>query len=151
MGLWKARRKRAAYARLVAEVTEHDVIWAAEEIVGGAWMTGLSDAEREAATAQRVCAHMRDSALESYLSAKTEQDPEQLSQRARELAVSRQALGRVHERCDKLREFAERERVAWEQAEWMRTLEVLADRDRLVEAQSRLAQQAAIGRPPAAP
>lgn len=104
MGLWRARRRRAAYARLVAEASEHDVIWAAEVIVGGAWMAGLADAESQ-------------------------------------LATARQAPGSVIEaRREKLREFAERERAAWEQAEWMRTLEVLADRDRLREARSRLAQ-----------
>lgn len=105
MRLWKARRRRAAYARLVAQVSEHDVIQAAERIVGTAWMAGLADAESQAATAQRVT----------------------------------------------LRAFAERERAAWEQAEWMRTLEVLADRDRLRQAQSRLAQpgQTAAGRRPA--
>lgn len=151
MRLWKARRRRAAYARLVAQVSEHDVIWAAEEIVGTAWMTGLTDAESEAATAKRVCAHMRDAAYESYRSAKSERDLERLSESARELAASRQALGRVDARCDKLRAFAERERAAWEQAAWMRTLEVLADRDRLRQAQSRLAQpeQTAAGRRPA--
>ena len=152
MGLWKARRRRAAYSRLVAQVSEHDVIWAAEEIVGGAWMAGLADAEDAAATAQRVCTHLRDTAYESYRSAKSERDPEQVSASAHELAASRQALGRVDQRCDKLREFAERERAAWEQAEWMRTLEVLADRDRLREAQARLAQpeQTAIGQRPTA-
>jgi hypothetical protein len=150
MGLWKARRRRAAYARLVAKVSEHDVIWAAEEIVGGAWMAGLADAENQATTARQVCTHMRDDAYESYRSAESERDAERLSDSARELAVSRQALGRLDERCDKLREFAERERAAWEQAEWMRTLEVLADRDRLREAQSRLAQpnQTVVGRRP---
>lgn len=149
MGPWKARRRRAAYARLVAKVSEHDVIWAAEEIVGAAWMAGLADAENQAATAQRVCAHMRDTAYESYRSAKSEHDVERLSESARELAASRLALGRLDARCDKLREFAERERAAWEQAEWMRTLEVLADRDRLAEAQSRLTPQKALNQPPA--
>lgn len=96
MGPWKARRRRAAYSRLIAKVSEHDVIWAAEEIVGTAWMAGLVDAERQAA--------------------------------------SRRASGRVRDRHEGLRRFAERERAAWEQAEWMRTLEVLADRDLLAEA-----------------
>lgn len=149
MGPWKARRRRAAYSRLVSEVSEHDVIWAAEEIVGGAWMAGLAEAEHKAATAQRVCTHMRDTAYETYRSAKSERDPDRLSESARELAASRQALGRIDERYGKLREFAERERAAWEQAEWMRTLEVLADRDRLAEAQSRLGRSPAVSQPPA--
>ena len=62
MGPWKARRRQAAFSRLVAQVSEHDVVWAAEEIVGSAWMAGLADAEGQAATARKVCTHMRDTA-----------------------------------------------------------------------------------------
>ena len=134
MGPWKARRRRAAYSRLVAKVSEHDVIWAAEEIVGRAWMAGLTDAEGQAATARKVCTHMRDTAYETYRSAKAEQDSDRLSESYRELAASQQALGRVRDRHNGVRQFAERERTAWEQAEWMRTLEVLADRDLLARA-----------------
>jgi hypothetical protein len=97
MGLWKARRRRAAYSRLVSQVSEHDVIWAAEEIVGAAWMAGLVKAEEEAA--------------------------------------ARHAPGCGHERRDsRLRRFVENERVVWEQAERIRTLEILEDRDRLAAA-----------------
>ncbi|MEY9855467.1 hypothetical protein ABH935_001071 [Catenulispora sp. GAS73] len=95
MGPWKARRNRAAYSRLVAQVSEHDVVWAAEEIVGGAWMAGLTEAERQ--------------------------------------AVARHAPG-CGERDGKLRDFIEHERVVWEQAERIRTLEILEDRDRLAAA-----------------
>ena len=95
MGPWKARRRRAAYSRLVAQVSEHDVIWAAEEIVGAAWMAGLTEADRQA-----VARHA----------------PE---------------CGR---RESKMRKFVERERVVWEQAERIRTLEILEDRDRLAAA-----------------
>lgn len=97
MGLWKARRRRAAYSRLVAEVSEHDVIWAAEEIVGAAWIAGLAEAEQQAA--------------------------------------ARHAPGCGHERHSRLRKFIEHERVVWEQAERIRTLEILEDRDRLAEAE----------------
>jgi hypothetical protein len=96
MGLWKARRRRAAYSRLVAEVSEHDVIWAAEEIVGAAWIAGLAEAEKQAA--------------------------------------ARHAPG-CERRAGRLRKFIEHERVVWEQAERIRTLEILEDRDRLAEAE----------------
>lgn len=52
----------------------------------------------------------------------------------------RRALGRVRDsdndsdRHEGLRQFAERERAAWVEAERMRALEVLADQDRLAEA-----------------
>lgn len=134
MGPWKSRRRQAAYSRLVAQVAEHDVIRAAEEIVGEAWMAGLSEAEGQAATARRVCTHMRDTAYEIYRAAKTARDSERLSESYRELAASQQALGRVRDRYDGVRQFAERERAAWVEAERMRALEVLADRDRLAEA-----------------
>ena len=101
MGLWKARRRRAAYSRLLAQVSEHDVVWAAEEIVGGAWMAGLTEAERQ--------------------------------------AVARHASG-CDQRDSKLRDFVERERVAWEQAERIRTLEILEDRDRLAAAARAVAE-----------
>jgi hypothetical protein len=134
MGLWRIRRKRAAYSRLVAQVSEHEVIQAAEEIVGGAWMAGLLEAEGQAATARRVCTHMRDTAYEIYRSAKAGRDAERLSESYRELAASQQDLGRVRDRHDGLCQFAEHERAAWVEAERMRALEVLADRDRLAEA-----------------
>lgn len=82
MRAWKSRKKRAAYSRLAAQVAEHDVIRAAEEVVGAAWMAGVLEA------------------------------------------------GRLSD----LRQFAERERAAWVEAERARALEVLADRDRLAEA-----------------
>lgn len=97
MGLWKAWRQRAAYARLVAQVSEHDVIRTAEEIVGTAWIAGLEEAEKQAA------------------------------------ARHAQGCGRRHG-DSRLRQFVERERVAWEQAERMRRLEVLHDRNRLAAA-----------------
>lgn len=134
MGLWKTGRKRAAYARLVAQVSEHEVIHAAEEIVGAAWMAGLLEAEGQAATARRVCTHMRDTAYEIYRAAEAERDSERLSDSYRELAASQQALGRVRDRHDSLHEFAERERALWVEAERMRAQEVLADRDRLAVA-----------------
>lgn len=95
MGPWKARRRRAAYSRLAAQVSEHDVIWAAEELVGGAWMAGLTEAERQAVARHAPECGRQDS---------------------------------------KLREFVEHERVVWEQAERIRTLEILEDRDRLAAA-----------------
>lgn len=134
MGPWKSRRRQAAYSRLVAQVAEHDVIRAAEEVVGEAWMAGLAEAEGQAATARRVCTHMRDTAYEIYRSAKDGQDSARLSESYQELAASQQALGRVRDRYDGLRQFAERERAAWVEAERMRALEVLADRDRLAAA-----------------
>lgn len=134
MRAWKSRRKQAAYSRLVARVSEHDVIRAAEEAVGAAWMAGLQQAEGQAATARRVCAHMRDTAYEVYNSAKAKQDSELLSESYRELTESQQALGRVRDRHENLRKFAERERAAWVEAERLRALEVLADRDRLAAA-----------------
>jgi len=106
MGPWKARRRRAAYSRLAAQVSEHDVIWAAEELVGGAWMAGLTEAERQA-----VARHA----------------PE----------CSRQD--------GKLREFIEHERVVWEQAERIRTLEILEDRDRLAAAARAVAETGKAG------
>ena len=104
MELWKARRRRAAYSRLVAQVSEHDVIWAAEEIVGAAWMAGLDEAERQALARQHTpdCGH--------------------------------------EQRDSRLRQFVEHERVRWEQAERIRMLEILADRDRLAEVE-RLAER----------
>ena len=134
MGLWNSRRRQAAYSRLVAQVSEHDVIRAAEEVVGAAWMAGLAEAEGQADRARRVCTHMRDTAYEIYCSAKAANDSEQLSESYRELAASQQALGRVRDRYDNVRKFAERERAAWVEAERQRALEVLADRDRLAEA-----------------
>ncbi|NUP47293.1 MAG: hypothetical protein HOW97_08260 [Catenulispora sp.] len=134
MGPWRIRRKQAAYTRLAAQVTEHDVIRAAEEIVGAAWMAGLLEAEEQAAAARRVCTHMRDTAYQVYRSAKAGRDTERLSQSYQELAASQQALGRIRDRHDGLRQFAERERAAWAEAEKLRALEVLADRDRLAEA-----------------
>lgn len=98
MGLWKARRRRAAYSRLVAQVSEHDVIWAAEEIVGAAWMAGLTVAEKQAAAR-----HAPD-------------------------------CGR-RRRDSTLRQFVERERAAWARARQLRVLEILADQDRLAEAE----------------
>ena len=134
MGPWWVRRKQAAYLRLAAQVAEHDVIRAAEEIVGAAWMAGLVEAEGQAATARRVCTHMRDTAYEVYCSAKDGSDTERLSASYQELAASQQALGRIRDRLDGLRQFAERERATWAEAERIRALEVLADRDRLAEA-----------------
>lgn len=134
MRLWKSRSDRAAYSRLVTQVSEHDVIRAAEEIVGTAWMAGLLEAEGQAATARRVCTHMRDTAYDIYHSALAERDSERLSQSYRELAVSEQALDRIRDRHDNLRQFAERERATWVEAERTRALEVLADQDRLAEA-----------------
>ncbi|MEZ0110199.1 hypothetical protein ABH920_004214 [Catenulispora sp. EB89] len=108
MGMWKARRRRAAYSRLVAQVSGHDVVWAAEEIVGGAWMAGLTEAERQAG--------------------------------------ARHASGSgCSERDSKLREFIERERVVWEQAERIRTLEILEDRDRLAAAARAIADTGKAG------
>jgi hypothetical protein len=134
MKLWRTRRTRAAYSRLVAEVAEHDVIHAAEDIVGTAWMAGLVEAEGQAAAAQRVCTHMRDTSYEIYRSAESSRDTERLNQSYRELAASQQALGRVRDRHDGLRQFAERERAAWAEAARERAMEVLADRERLAEA-----------------
>ncbi|WP_194911599.1 hypothetical protein [Catenulispora rubra] len=108
MGPWKARRRRAAYSRLVAQVSEHDVVWAAEEIVGGAWMAELTEAERQ--------------------------------------AVARHAPG-CGRRDGKLREFVERERVVWEQAERIRTLEILEDRDRLAAAARAVGEAREAGKP----
>jgi len=98
MTLWKSWRdkRKQAYAQLVAQVSEHDVIREAEEIVGSAWMAGLLAAE-----AQDAAEHVP---------------------------------GRVGDRDAGLRAFVERERAAWVEAERMRALEVLADRDRLAEA-----------------
>lgn len=134
MGPWWMRRKHAAYVRLASQMSEHDAIRAAEEIVGAAWMAGLAEAEGQAATARRVCTHMRDAAYELYCSAKDGGDTERLSASYQELAASQQALGRIRDRHDGLRQFAERERAAWAEAERTRALEVLADRDRLAEA-----------------
>ncbi|NUR58123.1 MAG: hypothetical protein HOV87_05415 [Catenulispora sp.] len=134
MGPWRFNRRQAAYARLVAQVREHDVVHAAEEIVGAAWMAGLLEAEGQAAAARRVCTHMRDTAYEVYRSAQAGRDSARLSESYQELAASQQALGRVRDRHDGLRQFAERERAAWAEAERTRALEMLADRDRLAEA-----------------
>jgi hypothetical protein len=134
MRLWKSRSKRAAYSRLVAQVSEHDAVHVAEEIVGAAWMAGLLQAEEEAATARRVCTHMRDTAHDIYDSARAGRDSERLSESYRELTDSERALNQVLDRHDSLRQFAERERAAWVEAERTRALEVLADRDRLAEA-----------------
>lgn len=88
---WKSRRRRAAYSRLVRQISEHDVVWAAEKVVGTAWMATLAQSEEQAAAAPDG----------------------------------------PGDRHDRLREFAERERARWEQARRIRTLEILADRDRL--------------------
>lgn len=134
MRLWKPRRKQATYSQLVAQANEHAVIHDAEETVGAAWMAGLLEAERQAATARRVCTHMRDTAHDIYRSAKAGRDSEQLAESYHELAASQQALARVRDRQDGLRHFAERERAAWVEAERMRALEVLADREQLEQA-----------------
>lgn len=133
MKAWKHRRKQA-YARLVAQVSEHHVIRDAEEIVGASWMAGLLEAEQQAAAARRVCTHMRDTAYEIYQTAQSARDCDQLTESYRELAASQQALGRVRDRHDNLRQFAERERAAWVEAERLRALEILADQDRLAQA-----------------
>jgi hypothetical protein len=134
MGPWWIRRRQAAYRQVVKQVSDHEAVHEAEEIVGAAWMAGLLEAEGQAAAASRVCTHMRDTAYEVYCSAKEGHDTAQLSESYRELAASQQALGRVRDRHDHLRQFAERERAAWTEAERTRALEVLADRDRLAEA-----------------
>ena len=134
MNPWKSNRNQTTYSQVVAQVSEHEVIQAAEETVGTAWMAELREAEAEAATAHRVCTHMRDTAYEIYRSAKDGQDSTQLTESCLELAASQQALGRIRDRQDSLRRFAERERDAWVEAERVRALEVLADRDRLAEA-----------------
>ncbi|MEY9928531.1 hypothetical protein ABH926_003170 [Catenulispora sp. GP43] len=136
MSPWKSRRKQAAYSRLVAQISEHDVIRAAEEVVGAAWMAGLQEAEEQAATARRVCTHMRDLACQAYRSAEAGQDADRLTESYHELAASQQALTRVRDRHDNLRAFAERERAVWAEAERIRALEASADRDRLAEADS---------------
>jgi hypothetical protein len=97
-------------------------------------MAGLVEAEGQAAAAQRVCTHMRDTAYEIYRSAESARDTERLSESYRELAASQQALGRVQDRNDGLRQFAEREHAVWEEASRMRAMEMLADRERLAEA-----------------
>ncbi|GAA2002070.1 hypothetical protein [Catenulispora subtropica] len=134
MGQRWIRKRQAAYRQLVRQISEREAVHEAEEIVGAAWMAGLVEAEGQAATARRVCTHMRDSAYEVYRSAKAGSDAQRLSESYRELAASQQALCRVRERHEGLRRFAERERAAWFEAERTRALEVLADRDRLAEA-----------------
>lgn len=134
MNPWKSRRKQTTYSQVVAQVFEHEVIQAAEEAVGAAWMAELLEAETEAATARRVCTHMRDTAYEVYRLAKAGRDSAQLAESYLELAASQQALGRIRDRQDSLHQFAERERAAWVEAERVRAQEVLADRDRLAEA-----------------
>ncbi|GAA2015647.1 hypothetical protein GCM10009839_08710 [Catenulispora yoronensis] len=131
MGPWRIRRRRAAYSRLVAQISEHEVVAAAEEIVGGAWMEGLRDAENQAETAKRVCTDIRDTAYEAYCSAKSGQDPDRLSESYQELAATQQALGRVRDRHDSLRRFADRERIAWAEAAKTRAQEILTDQELL--------------------
>ena len=54
---------------------------------------------------------------------------------AHQQALARHTPDCGHEQRDsKLRQFVEHERVMWEQAERIRTLEILEDRDRLAEA-----------------
>jgi hypothetical protein len=54
---------------------------------------------------------MRDTAYEIYRSAKAGRDAERLCESYRELAASQQDLGRVRDRHDGLRQFAEHERM----------------------------------------
>jgi hypothetical protein len=134
MGPWWTRRRRAAYRRVAGQVAAREAVRTAEEIVGTAWMAGLQEAEGQAATACRICTHMRDTAYEVYRSAQAARDTDSLTASYRELAASQDALSRIRDRHDGLRAFAARERTAWAEAERTRALEVLADRDRLAEA-----------------
>ena len=87
-----------AHVYEASEPFHTESVWAAEEIVGAAWMAGLDEAEKQA-TARRASG-----------CGDTEGD-------------------------SRLRKFIDRERVVWEQAERIRTLEILADRDRLAAAE----------------
>lgn len=131
---WWGRRRRAAYRRTAGQVAAREAVRRAEEIVGAAWMAGLLEAEEQAATAHRICTHMRDTAYEVYRSAQDTRDTDRLAASYRELAASQQALGRIRDRHEGLQAFAARERAAWAEAERTRALELLADRDRLAEA-----------------
>jgi hypothetical protein len=48
---WKSRKRQATYSRVLDQISEHDVVWAAETVVGTAWMATLDDSEDQAATA----------------------------------------------------------------------------------------------------
>jgi hypothetical protein len=134
MRFWGTRRKQAVYSLLLAEVAGKEAVRWAEEVVGAAWLETLSDAERQAAFAQRVCTHMRDTAYEVFRSAETSRDSEQIEASHRELTASQQALTRVRDQHDGMRRFAGRQRMAWATAARDRTKEALADRERLVRA-----------------
>lgn len=134
MRFWESRRKQDMYSRLLAEVAAKEAVRAAEEVVGGAWMETLSDAEREAALAQRVCTHMRDTAYEVYRTAETTRDSEQIVASQRELAESQKALAKISDQHDGVRRFVGRQRTAWATAARDRAREALSDRERLVAA-----------------
>ncbi|MEY9932188.1 hypothetical protein ABH926_006837 [Catenulispora sp. GP43] len=48
---WKSRKRQTAYSRVLRQISEHDAVWAAEKVVGTAWMATLDESEEQAATA----------------------------------------------------------------------------------------------------
>ena len=134
MRFWQRKqphRSQGSYRRLAREVAERDVVRAAEEIVGTVWMSSLTEAEQEAATAQRICADMRDNALEDVRAAQDERDCLRVADGDRDLATWQRALKRVTERAETLRGFARHERQSWAAAKRRQAREMAADHERL--------------------
>jgi hypothetical protein len=53
---WKSRKRQATYSRVLRQISEHDVVWAAETVVATAWMATLDESEEQAASAPILAA-----------------------------------------------------------------------------------------------
>jgi hypothetical protein len=134
MRLWGTRRKQATYSRLLAEAAGNEAVRVAEELVGAVWLATLAEAQEQAEFATKVCTHMRDTAHQVLRTAEATRDAGQIEAGRHELRESQEALARIRERRDGVLRFVGRQRTAWATAAKSRTLEALADRERLIAA-----------------
>lgn len=134
MRLWGTRRKQATYSRLLTEAAGNEAVRTAEELVGSVWLATLAEAEDQAEFATKVCTHMRDTAYQVLRTAESSHDTGRIDEGRHELRESQEALARIQERRDGVLRFVGRQRTTWATAAKARTLEALADRERLVVA-----------------
>jgi hypothetical protein len=134
MEFWRSTDKQAAYSRLLSEIAGNEAIREAEQVVGGAWLATLAAAEEEAATARKVCTHIRDKAYEALRAAEADRDQDRINVGNRELAASQRALVQIRGRHEAIRRFTGQENAACAAAARTRSTGALADKQRLVEA-----------------
>ncbi|GAA2011283.1 hypothetical protein GCM10009839_01690 [Catenulispora yoronensis] len=135
MGWWQDRARKAAYARLTAQVADREAVRAAEEVLGAAWMRQLTQAEQEIAGEQKIFTHMRDTAYDVYRASGGTPGGENTGETYQRLAVSQQDLQRIRDRRSTLERFAANERASWASAVSARALEAVEDQEQLGEAE----------------